>query len=165
MDAGEPIKITVTLTNPWRSASRNVASATATRTTATAGINITDGSSSYGPIPAQGTAAGDVFQFSVPLAASGGQSIKFPITSPSSLGGKAVDFQFRVGSPSGTAAPVTYTRTPGAPLAIQDNRPRGTIDSQTITDDLEIADLNFRVYSLPHTFPGDATVGFKAPNG
>ncbi len=106
-----------------------------------------------------------MFQFNVPLAASCGQSIRFTITSTSSLGVKAVDFQFRVGAPSGTAAPVTYTRTPGAPLAIQDNRPRGTIESQPITDDFEIADLNFRVDSLPHTFPGDVTVGFKAPNG
>ncbi len=165
IDPGEPIRITVTLTNPWRSSSKNVASATATLTTATAGVNITDGSSTYGAIPAQGSAAGDVFAFSVPLAATCGQSLRFTITSTSSLGVKAVDFSFRVGAPSGTAAPVTYTRTPGAPLAIQDNRPRGTIDSQTITDDFEIADLNVRVDSLPHTFPGDVTVGFKAPNG
>lgn len=165
IDPGEPIKITVTLTNPWRSASKNVASATATLTTSTAGITITDGNSTYGAIPAQGSAAGDVFQFNVPLAASCGQSINFIITSSSSLGVKAVPFHFRVGAPSGTGAPITYTRTPGAPLAIQDNRPRGTIDSQTITDDFEIADLNFRVNSLPHTFPGDVTVGFKAPNG
>lgn len=165
IDAGEPIKITVTLANPWRSASKNVASATATLTTSTAGINITDASSTYGAIPAQGSAAGDTFQFSVPLAATCGQSIKFTITSTSSLGVKAVDFQFRVGAPNGTAAPVTYTRTLGAPLAIQDNRPRGVIDSQTITDDFEIADLNFRVDSITHTFPGDLTVGFKAPNG
>lgn len=165
IDPGEPIRITVTLTNPWRSASKNVASATATLTTGTAGVSITDNSSTYGPIPAQGSAAGDVFAFTVPLAATCGQSLNFTLTSNSSLGVKAVDFSFRVGMPSGTGAPITYTRTPGAPLAIQDNRPRGTIDSQTITDDFEIADLNFRVDSLPHTFPGDITVGFKAPNG
>lgn len=165
IDPGEPVRITVTLNNPWRNTSKNVASATATLTTATAGITITDGSSTYGAIPVQGSAAGDIFQFNVPLAATCGQAIRFTITSTSSLGVKAVDFQFRVGAPSGTAAPITYTRTPGAPLAIQDNRPRGTIDSQTITDDFEIADLNFRIDSLPHTFPGDVTVGFKAPNG
>lgn len=165
IDPGEPIKITVTLKNPWRSASKNVASATATLTTATAGVNITDNSSTYGAIPAQGSAAGDTFAFTVPLAASCGQSLNFTITSTSSLGVKAVNFSFRVGAPSGTGAPITYTRTPGAPLVIQDNRPRGVIDSQTITDDFEIADLNFRVDSLPHTFPGDVTVGFKAPNG
>jgi subtilisin-like proprotein convertase family protein len=165
IDPGEPIRITVTLANPWRSASKNVASATATLTTATAGVNITDGSSTYGAIPAQGSAAGDVFAFNVPLAVTCGQSLRFTVTSTSTLGVKAVDFSFRVGAPSGTGAPVTYTRTPGAPLAIQDNRPRGTIDSQTITDDFEIADLNVRVDSIPHTFPGDVTFGFKAPNG
>jgi subtilisin-like proprotein convertase family protein len=166
IDPGEPIRINVTLTNPWRSTSKNVASATATLTTATAGITITDSSSTYGAIAAQGsTAASDPFQFTVPLAATCGQSIRFTATSTSTLGVKAVDFQFRVGAPSGTAAPVTYTRTPGAPLAIQDNRPRGVIDSQTITDDFEIADLNVRIDSIPHTFPGDVTFGFKAPNG
>ncbi|HKS09792.1 MAG TPA: M36 family metallopeptidase [Pyrinomonadaceae bacterium] len=165
IDPGESVKITVTLANPWRSTSKNVASATATLTTGTAGINITDNSSTYGAIPAQGSAAGDSFQFSVPLLAGCGSSLNFTITSTSSLGVKAVPFSFRVGAPSGTGAPITYTRTPGAPLAIQDNRPRGTIDSQTITDDFEIADLNVRIDSLPHTFPGDVTFGFKAPNG
>ena len=165
IDPGEPIRITVTLTNPWRSASKNVASATATLTTATAGVNITDASSTYGAIPAQGSVAGDVFQFNVPLAATCGQSLRFTITSTSSLGVKAVNFQFRVGAPSGTGAPVTYQTGPGTPIAIQDNRPRGITHSQTITDDFEIADLNFRVDGITHTFPGDVTVGFKAPNG
>jgi subtilisin-like proprotein convertase family protein len=165
IDQGETIKLTVTLTNPWRSASKNVASATAVLNTATAGVVITDGTSTYGAIPAQGSAAGDTFQFTVPLASPCGSSLNFTITPTSTLGSHAIPFSIRLGTPAGTGAPVTYTRTPGAPLAIQDNRPRGTIDSQTITDDFEIADLNFRVDSLPHTFPGDVTVGFKAPNG
>ncbi|MET0647513.1 MAG: M36 family metallopeptidase, partial [Pyrinomonadaceae bacterium] len=165
IDPGEPIKLTVTLTNPWRSTSKNVASATATLTTATAGVTIVDPNSSYGPIAAQGSIAGDTFQFNVPLAVTCGQSLNFTVTSTSSLGTRAVDFSFRVGAPSGTAAPVTYTRTPASPLAIQDLRPRGVIDSQTITDDFEIADLNVRIDSIPHTFPGDVTFGFKAPNG
>ncbi|MCM3871622.1 MAG: M36 family metallopeptidase [Pyrinomonadaceae bacterium] len=165
IDPGEPISITVTLTNPWRNASKNVASATATLATSTAGVVIVDGNSTYPAIPAQGSAAGDVFQFTVPLTAACGQSLRFTVTSTSTLGTKAVDFSFRVGAPGGTAAPVTYQRTIPSPLAILDNQPRGVIDSQTITDDFEIADLNFRVDSIPHTFPGDLTVGFKAPNG
>jgi subtilisin-like proprotein convertase family protein len=165
IDPGEPIKLTVTLTNPWRNASKNVASATATLATSTAGVSVVDGVSSYGPIAAQGSIAGDTFQFNVPLAVTCGQSLKFTVTTNSSLGTKAVDLSFRVGAPNGTAAPVTYTRTPASPLAVQDNRPRGVIDSQTITDDFEIADVNVRIDSLPHTFPGDVTFGFKAPNG
>jgi subtilisin-like proprotein convertase family protein len=165
IDPGEPIKLTVTLTNPWRNASKNVASATATLATSTAGVTIVDGNSSYGPIAAQGSIAGDTFQFNVPLAVTCGQSLNFTVTATSSLGTQAVPLSFRVGTPGGTAAPVTYTRTPGSPLTIQDNRPRGVIDSQTITDDFEIADINVRIDSIPHTFPGDVTFGFKAPNG
>jgi uncharacterized repeat protein (TIGR01451 family) len=165
IDPGEPIRITVTLTNPWRNASKNVASATATLATATAGVTIVDGNSTYPAIAAQGSAAGDTFQFNVPLAAACGQSLNFTVTTTSSLGTQAIPLSFRVGAPSGTGAPVTYTRTPGGPLTIQDNRPRGVIDSQTITDDLEIADINVRIDSLPHTFPGDVTFGVKAPNG
>jgi subtilisin-like proprotein convertase family protein len=165
IDPGEPIKLTVTLRNPWRNTSKNVASATAMLTTSTAGVNVVDNSSIYPAIPAQGNAAGDTFQFNVPLSATCGQSLKFTVTPTSTLGTQGVDISFRVGAPSGTAAPVTYTRTPAGPLAIQDNRPRGVIDSQTITDDFEIADLNFRVDSITHTFPGDVTVGFKAPHG
>lgn len=165
IDPGEPVRMVVTLTNPWRSSSKNVASATASLTTATAGITVVDGTSVYPAIPAQGSAAGDAFQFNVPLAATCGQSLRFTITSTSTLGVRATDFSFRVGAPSGTGAPITYQRNIPAPLAIQDNRPRGVIDSQTITDDFEIADLNFRIDSIPHTFPGDLTVGFKAPNG
>lgn len=165
IDPGEPIRITVTLTNPWRSTSKNVASATATLTTSTAGVTITDGNSTYPAIPAQGSAAGDTFAFTVPLAVTCGQSLNFNVTPTSSLGTHAIPLSFRVGAPSGTGAPVTYTRTPGAPLTITDLAPRGTIDSQTITDDFEIADLNVRIDSIVHAFPGDVTFGFKAPNG
>lgn len=165
IDPGEPIRITVTLTNPWRSTSKNVASATATLTTSTAGVTITDGNSTYPAIPAQGSAAGDTFAFTVPLAVTCGQSLNFNVTPTSALGTHAIPLSFRVGAPSGTGAPVTYTRTPGAPLAIVDLAPRGTIDSQTITDDFEIADINVRIDSIVHAFPGDVTFGFKAPNG
>ena len=94
---------------------RDVASATSTLTSSTPGVIITDGNSTYAAIPAQGSAAGDQFRFNVPLIAACGQQFKFTITSTSSLGVKAVDFPFRVGAPAGTAAPVTYTRTPAMP--------------------------------------------------
>ncbi|MFT3743934.1 MAG: M36 family metallopeptidase [Pyrinomonadaceae bacterium] len=165
IDPNEPVRITVALKNPWRSASKNVAAATATLTTSTPGVVITDGNSSYPAIPAQGSAVGDTFAFTVPAAATCGQSLNFTVMPNSSLSGQVpLQISFRVGAPAGTGAPITYTRTPGAPLAIQDLRPRGTIDSQTITDDFEIADINVRIDSITHTFPGDVTFGIKAPN-
>ncbi|PWU25345.1 MAG: hypothetical protein C5B48_01745, partial [Candidatus Rokuibacteriota bacterium] len=51
------------------------------------------------------------------------------------------------------------------PLAIPDSNLVGVTDSLAITDDFEIADLNFRLNSLTHTFTGDLTVMLRAPNG
>jgi hypothetical protein len=39
------------------------------------------------------------------------------------------------------------------------------VDSLVVTDDFEIADLNFRVDNLTHTFAGDVTTLLRAPNG
>jgi subtilisin-like proprotein convertase family protein len=165
IDPNEPIRLTVTLKNPWRTASKGVTSAAATLTTSTSGVIISDANSAYPAIAAQGSAAGDTFTFTAPAAAACGQSLNFTVTANSALGTHALPLSFRVGTPGGTAAPVTYTRTPASPLAFSDNRPRGVIDSQTITDDFEIADINVRIDSIPHTYPGDVTFGFKAPNG
>ena len=127
IDPGEPVRLTVRLKNPWRKASKGVPSATAVLTTATAGVTITDGNSTYPAIPALGNANGDTFQISLSAGATAGQSLKFTITTTSTLGTRAVDFVLRVGIPSGTGAPVTYTRS-ALGLAIPDNAPRGVID-------------------------------------
>jgi len=165
IDPGEPISITVTLTNPWRSAAQDVASATATLSTSTAQITITDNSSSYGAIPAQGSATGDAFSFDVSTSATCGQSLRFTVTTVSSLGTFSTNFVLRVGQPVGTGAPITYTRTIPGGLAIPDDDFIGVTDTFTITDDFEIADIDFRVDNLTHTFTGDLTVMLKAPNG
>jgi uncharacterized repeat protein (TIGR01451 family) len=170
IEPGEPIKLTVNLKNPWRSASKGVASATATLTSPTAGLTIYDGSSTYPAIPAQGSASGDTFFF-VANGVTCGQSLKFTVTTTSALGTHAVDFVLRVGAATGNASPVTYTRTPAAPIVITASTPtapanfRGVIDAQTITDDFQIADLNFRIDSITHTFPGDLTAMLRGPNG
>lgn len=164
IDPNEPVKINVTLKNPWRSGAMTVSSATATLTCSTPGVTITDGSSAYPTLAPQGTAMGDSFQFTVPLAAYAGQALDFTITVNSTLlGTKAVNFKLRVGTPSGVGAPITYLSSPN--LAIPDNNNRGVSNGMTITDDFEIADLNFRVDNLTHTFPGDLSVLLRGPNG
>jgi uncharacterized repeat protein (TIGR01451 family) len=165
VDPGEPIKLTVTLKNPWRNSAKNVLSATATLASSTAGIVIVDNNSTYPAIPAQGSAAGDSFLITVPVTATAGQALKFTITITSSLGTKAVDFTLRVGTPGGAGSPITYTGTIAGGLAIPDATRRGVMDTLTVTDDLEIADLNFRVDNLQHTFTGDLTVLLRAPSG
>ena len=165
IDPGEPIRLTVSLANPWRNTSFGAPGATATLTTSTPGVVILDGSSTYGAIAAQGAASGDTFLFTVSPSALCGQSLRFTLTSVSTLGTSAVDFTVRVGTAAGTGAPVTFTRTLAPGLAIPDGDIRGVVDTLTVTADLEIADLDFRVDDLQHAFTGDITLLLKAPNG
>ncbi len=165
IDPGEPIRLNVSLLNPWRNAAKGVLSATATLSTTAPGVTILDNSSTYGTIPAQGTTNGDPFEFRLDPGAICGQSIHFTVQINSALGARSVDFTVRVGTATGTGAPITYTHTIAGGRAIPDNAPLGISDQQTIADDYEIADLNFRVDDLRHTFTGDLIVGLKAPNG
>jgi len=165
IDPGETIGLTVDLFNPWRNAAMGVASATATLTSSTAEVTITTGSATWGAIAAQGITTGTPFAFTVAPSATCGQALHFTLTVTSSLGTKSVDFTLRVGAPAGTGAPVTYTRTIPGGLAIPDSTLPGVTDAMTITDDLEIQDVNFVVNDLPHTFTGDLVIGLKTPSG
>jgi subtilisin-like proprotein convertase family protein len=165
VDPNETVRVFVNLRNGWRSGSKNVASATATLTSSTPGVSVLVGNSNWGAIAAQGTAAPtDYFVITAPPAAACGSSMNFTVTINSALGPIARNFTIRLGAPSGTAAPVTYSRSSLA-LSLPNSNPRGVTDSQTITDDFEIADLDFRVDSLSHTATGDVTVGLKGPTG
>lgn len=164
LDPNEPVRLGVTLLNPWRSAAMAVVGATATLTSSTPGVVIADNSATYGAIAPLGTAVGDTFQFTVPAAATAGQALDFTITVTSSLlGTKAVNFKLRVGTPAGNGTPITYTMA--SSQVITDNSARGVFQTQVITDDLEIADLDFRVDNMTHTFVGDASVLLRGPNG
>ncbi len=166
VDPGETIKITVPLFNPWHHTSKNVASATATLTTSTPGLTITDNSSTYAAIAAQATTSGDTFTVQIPLMGlTCGQSLKFNVQTVSSLGTTNTTFTLRLGAASGLGAPVTYTKVMSSGLAIPDGDSTGVTDTLTITDDLQIADIDFRVDNLQHTFTGDLSITLKAPNG
>ncbi|HEV7517800.1 MAG TPA: IPTL-CTERM sorting domain-containing protein [Thermoanaerobaculia bacterium] len=165
IDPGEPIRLTVELFNPWHDTNFSVPVATATLTTSTPGVTILTGSSIYPAIPAKNVASGTPFLFTVPKSALCGQSLHFTLTTTSLIGTTSVDFTVRVGNPSGTGAPVTYSRTIPGGLAVPDADRLGITDAMTIPDDLEIADLDFRVDDFPHTFTGDLTIGLKAPSG
>jgi uncharacterized repeat protein (TIGR01451 family) len=165
LDPGESANLSITLFNPWRSAAHGVVSATATLSSATPGVSIHTASAAYGAIPAQGSASGQSFQVSLDPSAACGESIHFTIHTASSLGNTSSDFVLRVGTAAGTGAPVTFTQTIPGGLSIPDNNARGVVASQTITQDLQIAGVQFRLDNLAHTFTGDLTVGLKAPNG
>jgi subtilisin-like proprotein convertase family protein len=165
VDPGEPVNLVVTLNNPWRNAGQDVASATATLSSSTPGVAIGVATSHYGPIAAQGSAAGGKFFFTVASSAACGDALHFTMSINSSLGTTSRDFVLRVGGDTGDGTPITYPRTIPGGLAIPDNDLRGVTDSMTITDDLQISKLQFKIDDLPHTFTGDLAVGLKGPNG
>ncbi|MGH9763559.1 MAG: proprotein convertase P-domain-containing protein, partial [Blastocatellia bacterium] len=69
------------------------------------------------------------------------------------------------GKATGNGAPVTFTRSVPGGLAIPDDNFNGVTDTFAISQDMQIADLKFRLDELDHTFTGDLTVELKAPNG
>jgi uncharacterized repeat protein (TIGR01451 family) len=165
LDPGEAVRLTVKLTNPWRAASKAVASATATLSTTTAGVTIYNATATYGAIAPAGSATGTSFLISLAPSVPCGSAIDFTLTTVSSLGTTAAPFRLRVGAASGTDPVVTYTGTPAPALTIVSNAPRGVFHQITVTDDLQIADLNFRINSITHPAVGDLTVLLRSPGG
>jgi subtilisin-like proprotein convertase family protein len=165
VEPGETVSITVELFNPWRQSTKGVSSVAATLTTSSPEVSIIDGSSSYGALPTQGTAVGDPFSFSVAPTAGCGQSLHFSLETTSALGTTSVPFSLRTGAPVGPGSPVTLTRVIPNGLAIPDADARGTFDTLTVSDDLEIHDLDFIVEELRHASVGDLVAELKAPSG
>lgn len=164
IDPGEPVVLTVTLTNPWRAASRPVSGGTAVLSSATPGVTIFDDTAAFGAIaPAGSTAASDGFTIAVSDPATCGGSLDFTLTTTSDLGTTATTFRLRLGMANGTDPVVTYTSTPN--LAIPDGRSLAVFDTLTVPDDLEIADLDLRVDSLTHSFTGDLSFMLRSPGG
>jgi uncharacterized repeat protein (TIGR01451 family) len=167
IEAGEAIRLTPTMFNPWRNASKNMTSAVAVLSSSTPGVTILKGTSTIGAVAAQGTLAGSPFLISVSAAALCGQSLDFTVaitTQPGNVASSAT-FKIRVGNSSGTDAPVTYTRTIAGGLAIPDNDFRGVTDVLSITDDFEINKIQFKVNNLTHSYIADVMLGLKGPTG
>ncbi len=165
IDPGEAIAITVDLLNPWRHPSKGVPSASALLSSMTSEVLVNDGFSSYGPIAAQGTGSGDPFTFTVDPDATCGQTLSFELETTSALGTFTARFELRVGQPVGPGSPIALTRTIAGGAAIPENNPAGAIDTFSVTTDLDILDLDFRIDSLTHTAVGDLSVMLKAPGG
>ena len=168
IDPNEPVRLSVNLKNPWRAASKTATGVSVSVTSTTPGVSILSGTATYPNISANSNANKDVsasdLVIRAPQAGTCGASLNFTITVTSSLGSVARDYSVRMGQPSGTLAPVTYTRS-AVGLAIPDNTGSGAIDTMTIPDDYQIADLDVRIDSLTHTYTGDVTAGIRGPSG
>jgi subtilisin-like proprotein convertase family protein len=165
IDPGDRVFLTVRLVNPWRSAAKGVASATARLTSSTAGVTIVKDTAAYAPIPPGEAVNGTPFVVQVGASVACGQALRFTIETTSSLGTTSTSFVLRVGTASGTAAPKIYTRTIPGGLPITDNDLAGVTDTLTVPDDLEIDNLSFRIDNLTHPFTGDLAVMLRAPSG
>jgi hypothetical protein len=164
-DPGETISLTVTLRNPWRGAAKGVAAASAVLSAVSPGITIQDASAAFAALPAQGTAAGDPFVFTLGGSGACGGAVRFSLQVTSSLGVATVPLELRRGRPLGAGAPITLSKTNPGGLAIPENDPTGVTDTLHVATDLPIADLDFRLDSLTHTAVGDLTVELKGPTG
>jgi subtilisin-like proprotein convertase family protein len=165
IDPGETVAITVELVNPWRDVLKGVPSVDATLTTSDPDVVLLDASSAYGALAALDAAAGDPFSFTVGSGAVCGQPLAFTLQTTSDLGTASTSFVLRPGQPVGSGAPVTFARVLPTPLDIPEADPRGAVDTMSVLEDLEIADLNLRIDSLTHTAVGDLTVELKGPDG
>jgi hypothetical protein len=165
IDPGERTYLTVRLSNPWRHAAKGATAVVARLSTSTPGVAIVRDTAVYAPIAAQGAVNGTPFVIQLAPSIACGQALRFTIETTSSLGTATTSFVLRVGRASGTDAPLEYTRVIAGGLPIPDRTFFGVTDTLTITDDVEIADVSFRLDNLTHTFTGDLTVMLKAPNG
>lgn len=167
IDPNEPVRLAVNINNPWRQLSKNATGVSVSITSSTPGVTILAGSTTYPNIAANSNAnknaAADNLVIKAPNTTCGDR-LNFTLTITSSLGSVSRDFSIRMGQPSGTLAPVTYTRSVLG-LAIPDNNPSGVQDAMTIADDYEIADIDLRINNLTHTFVGDLTFMVKGPGG
>ena len=164
-EPGETVNLTVSLVNPWRQAGKGVASAQATLSAVGSDATVLQGNSTYGAIPPQGETAGTPFVVSLNSGLACGAALKFNLSVSSALGQSNLELTLRAGRPAGVGAPLTFTHTISGGLPIPDNDGTGVIDSLPISGDFDIADLDFRVDDLQHTFVGQLTLALRSPGG
>jgi subtilisin-like proprotein convertase family protein len=163
-DPLEPIRLSVSLKNGWLGSAFGVGGAIGELSSSTPGVAVVTDHVSYPAIAGGATVAPiDTFVV-VPPANACGSVIDFTLQVTSGLGVSTQNFSIRLGLPTGTGTPVTYTFPVSPGLGIPDNAPTGVMTTGTIAATDEIADINLRIDNLTHTFPGDLTVMLRGPN-
>jgi subtilisin-like proprotein convertase family protein len=164
IDPGESVNLSVPLFNPWRGAGRSATGTTATLSSTTPGVVILQGAASYPAIAPLATGVnGAAFQVALGPGLACGQRIGFELQTQSSLGNHSTHFDLRLGTPAGTAAPMTFSATPE--LAIPISSVDGVSSTLLIAADHEIADLDLRIDSLSFPVTGHLSVLLRSPAG
>lgn len=165
LDPGENASLAVTLHNPWRGAGRAASGVIATLSSSTPGVSIADAQGAYPDIPplSQSTNTANRYRIALAPGLACGQRLSFTLQLQSSLGPQAATFSVRVGTPGPAGVQRVWSASPDLP--IPDNRADGVSSALAVAEDLEIADLDFRIDSLTHPVTGQVSVMLRAPDG
>ncbi|HEX8148922.1 MAG TPA: S8 family serine peptidase [Pyrinomonadaceae bacterium] len=178
LNPGEQGSITVALNNVGGATATAVS---ATLTSSTAGVTITQGASAYPDIPNGGSASNSTpFTFQLSNSLSCGQTINFSLR-VTFTGGQAspINFPFTVqlaGTPGATPSTFAYS---GAPVTIPDNNSAGVNIPVTVSGFTgAVSDLNFKfggtscnategstTNGVNHPFVGDVIFKLTSPSG
>lgn len=165
LDPGETATLSIALTNPLHLNALAATGITATLVSLSADAQVVDSLASYPDIAPQATVGNplDLFKIKIRDQAACGSALPFELSTVSSLGTRVAKFVLRIGTPAGVGQTITYTDATGLLLPISSID--GVSTDLNIVEDLEIADLNFRVDSLTHAVTGHLSVMLRAPNG
>jgi hypothetical protein len=165
IDPGETVNLNIALTNPLHLSELGATGVTASLASTSADVTVIDALANYTDIAPQATVANDADALTIQIRAEAacGSSIPFELKTVSSLGTRFAKFTLRMGARAGIGAPITYTDTPSLPIPISSLD--GVTADLNIAEDLEIADLDFRIDSLTHPLTGHLSVMLRAPNG
>ena len=164
-EPGETENLRVRLVNPWCQASKGTGSAQASLSADTPGVEVLQGDSTDGAIPPQGETAGTPFVVRLNSGLACGGVLNFTLSVSSAPGQSNINFTLRAGRPAGSGAPLTFSHDISGGLPVPDNDESGVIDALPISGDFDIADLDFRVDDLQHTFVGNLTLALRSPGG
>ncbi len=160
VEPGESIQTAVTLA----SNSQPSTGVSATLSTATPGITITDNAASFPNVPAnsQATSLAPHFSYSVDSGVACGTTIDFGLSIATSQGSHSDTFTQVVGAPV-SGSENTYAST-DTPIAIPDNPAAGITSTRTVPNIGNVSNVRVAV-DITHTYRGDLQVKLESPNG
>jgi len=140
-----------------------VTGVSATLTTSTPGVTVTDNYATYPDIPADGTAQSnaDHFRAHVDSSVPCGTNASFTIHFTANEGNWNDFFSFAVGAPGGDI--ITSYSSTDVPKVIADN---STVTSNLVVNDTyNVTDVDVTIGNITHTYDGDLVLTLIGPTG
>jgi subtilisin-like proprotein convertase family protein len=132
---------------------------TATLSTSTPGVSVTQASGNYGSVAAGATVSGNTYQIFVAASACiTTVDLTLSLTSAQGITSTRAIRLTVYGGPSVTA---TYS---GPSVAIPDNNPAGATTSVVVPGSVVVGDINLKLTTITHPWVGDLVVTLTAPD-